>query len=174
VQVRTFRFCPWCGGPLAEPVGERQDCARCGEPSYLNPKPTASAILVDDAGRVLLGRRAIEPHLGLWDTPGGFTRPGESLEECVRRELREEAGVEIEVVRLVSTVPDFYGDTGEATVNAFYECRVLSGDPQPDDDVAELRWFERDALPPPGELAFDGVRSALAAWLHQTRDSLPG
>ena len=67
----------------------------------------------------------------------------------MRRELREEAGVEVEVGRLVTTVPDFYGDTGEATVNAFYECRVLSGDPHPDDDVAELRWFERDALPLP-------------------------
>ena len=131
MQVRIFRFCPWCGGPLGEPVGERQDCARCGEPSYLNPKPTASAILLDARCRVLLGRRGIEPHRGLWDTPGGFTRPGESLEECVRRELREEAGIEIEVGRLVITLPDFYGDTGEATVNAFYECRLLSGDPHP-------------------------------------------
>jgi ADP-ribose pyrophosphatase YjhB (NUDIX family) len=92
----------------------------------------------------------------------------------VQRELREEAGVEIEVGRLVITVADFYGDTGEATVNAFYECRIVSGDPHPDDDVAELQWFERDALPPPGELAFHSVRSALAAWLGQTRGPLPG
>jgi len=113
---------------------------------------------------VLLGRRGIEPFLGFWDTPGGFTRQGESLEECVRRELREEAGVEIEVGRLVLTLPDVYGDTGEATVNAFYECRLVSGDPQPDDDVAELRWFEPGALPPDAELAFACVRAALAAW----------
>jgi ADP-ribose pyrophosphatase YjhB (NUDIX family) len=113
---------------------------------------------------VLLGRRGIEPHLGLWDTPGGFTRPGESLEECVRREVREEAGVEIEVGRLVITVPDVYGDSGEETVNAFYECLLIAGDPQPDDDVAELRWFEPDALPPSEEISFAGVRAALAAW----------
>ena len=163
--MRSFRFCPWCGGPLGAPVGERQDCASCGEPSYLNPKPTASAILLDERGRVLLGRRGIEPALGLWDTPGGFTAPGESLEECVRRELREEAGVEIEVGRLVVTVPDEYGNTGEMTVNAFYECRIVSGDPQPDDDVAELRWFEPDELPAGAELAFEGVRVALGVWL---------
>ena len=107
--TRAFRFCPWCGAPLGAPVGERQDCSGCGEPSYLNPKPTASAILLDAAGRVLLARRAIEPFRGFWDTPGGFTAPGESLEECVRRELREEAGVEIEVGRLVATLPDVYG-----------------------------------------------------------------
>jgi ADP-ribose pyrophosphatase YjhB (NUDIX family) len=78
--------------------------------------------------------------------------------------LREEAGVEIEVGRLVLSAPDVYGDGGEATVNAFYECRLVSGDPQPDDDVAELCWFEPDALPPPDELAFACVRAALDAW----------
>ena len=83
----------------------------------------------------------------------------------MRRELREEAGVEIEVGRLVVTVPDEYGDTGETTVNAFYECRIVSGDPQPDDDVAELRWFEPDELPAGAELAFEGVRVALGVWL---------
>jgi ADP-ribose pyrophosphatase YjhB (NUDIX family) len=120
--------------------------------------------VLDGAGRVLLGRRGIEPFLGLWDTPGGFVEPGESLEECVRRELREEAGVEVAVGRLVATVADTYGATGDATLNAFYECRLLSGEPRPDDDVAELRWFEPEALPAPDELAFDCVRRALAAW----------
>jgi ADP-ribose pyrophosphatase YjhB (NUDIX family) len=120
--------------------------------------------VLDADGHVLLGRRAIEPFRGYWDTPGGFVIPGESLEDCVRRELREEAGVEVEVGRLVLTAPDVYGDSGEETVNAFFECRLLSGDPQPDDDVAELRWFEPDALPPPSELAFESVRAALAAW----------
>jgi ADP-ribose pyrophosphatase YjhB (NUDIX family) len=145
-------------------VGERQDCPACGVPSYLNPKPTASAVLLDGSDRVLLGRRGIEPFRGLWDTPGGFTRPGESLEECVRRELREEAGVEIEVGRLILTAADVYGDSGEETVNAYFECRLVSGDPQPDDDVAELRWFEPDALPAAEELSFPSVRAALAAW----------
>ena len=50
------------------------------------------------------------------------------------------------------------------TVNAFYECRLLSGAPQPDDDVAELRWFAPDELPPADEVSFAGVRAALAAW----------
>lgn len=136
----------------------------CGEPSYLNPKATVGAIVVDDDGRVLLGRRGVEPFRGLWDTPGGFVEAGESLEECVRRELREEAGIEIEVGRLIATVPDTYGPAGDATINAFFECRLMSGLPRPDDDVAELRWFSRDELPAPEDLAFDCVRKALAAW----------
>jgi ADP-ribose pyrophosphatase YjhB (NUDIX family) len=114
---------------------------------------------------VLLARRAVEPFLGYWDTPGGFVEPGESLEQCIRRELREEAAIEIEVGRLVGSFPDTYGPAGDATVNAFFECRLVSGEPAPDDDVAELRWFERDALPGHGELAFACVRAALGAWL---------
>ena len=125
--------------------------------------------MLDDEGRVLLGRRGIEPFLGLWDTPGGFVEVGESLEECVRRELREEAGVEVEVGRLIASVPDTYGPTGDATLNAFFECRLLSGDPQPDDDAAELRWFAPDALPPAEELAFACVRAALATWRRGDR-----
>ena len=122
----------------------------------------------DGAGRVLLARRGVQPFLGLWDTPGGFVEPGESLEECVRRELREEAGIEIEVGRLLATVPDTYGPSGDATVNAFYECRLLSGDARPDDDVAELRWFAPDELPAPEELAFECVRAALAAFSERS------
>ena len=82
----------------------------------------------------------------------------------MRRELREEAGVEIAVGRLVVSMPDTYGPTGDATINTFYECRLLSGEPRPDDDVAELRWFAPDELPPREELAFDCVRAALSAW----------
>jgi 8-oxo-dGTP diphosphatase len=122
--------------------------------------------VADADGRVLLARRGVEPFLGLWDIPGGFVVAGESLEEAVRRELREEAGVEIDVGRLVATVPDSYGDgdRADATINAFYECRIVAGDPRAADDVAELRWFAADDLPPPAELAFASVRSALAAW----------
>jgi ADP-ribose pyrophosphatase YjhB (NUDIX family) len=162
--TRPFRFCPWCGAPLTAPVGSRQDCSSCGEPSYLNPKATVGAIVLDDSGRVLLGRRGVEPFLGFWDTLGGFVEPGESLEECVRRELREEAAIEVAVGRLVLSVPDTYGPTGDATINTFYECRLLSGDPRPGDDVAELRWFAPDELPAADELAFECVRAALVVW----------
>jgi hypothetical protein len=68
------------------------------------------------------------------------------------------------VGRLVATVPDTYGPTGDATINAFFECRVTSGRPRPDDDVAELRWFAPNELPGPEELAFSCVREALATW----------
>jgi ADP-ribose pyrophosphatase YjhB (NUDIX family) len=121
--------------------------------------------VLDGEGRVLLARRAVEPFRGYWDTPGGFVEPGESLEESIHRELREEAAIEVDVGRLVGSFPDTYGPTGDATINAFFECRLVSGEPRPDDDVAELRWFVRTELPGHGELAFACVRAALGAWL---------
>jgi ADP-ribose pyrophosphatase YjhB (NUDIX family) len=120
---------------------------------------------------VLLARRGVEPFLGLWDIPGGFVVPGETLEDAVRRELREEAGVEIEVGRLVATVPDVYGDDGDPTINAFFECRLAAGEPRPDDDVAELRWFALRDLPPAEDRAFACVRTALAAWQRDAHPS---
>lgn len=61
---------------------------------------------------------------------------------------------------------DTYGDAPDAqsTLNLFWEVRVLSGAMKAADDVAELRWFELDALPPRGELAFTTLADALAAW----------
>ena len=61
-------------------------------------------LALDAEGRVLLGRRAFEPHLGRWDLPGGFLDEEEHPRDCVRRELREEAGVEIEPLELLGVL----------------------------------------------------------------------
>jgi 8-oxo-dGTP diphosphatase len=55
----------------------RQTCVACGESTYLAPKPASCGVVVDDRGRVLIGRRAGDPHAGLWDVLGGFLEPDE-------------------------------------------------------------------------------------------------
>jgi hypothetical protein len=58
-----------------------------------------------------------------------------------------------------------YAVDDRATLNLFWTGRLSPGDPTPADDVVELRWFAADELPPPGELAFDGlIADVLAAW----------
>ena len=61
---------------------------------------------------------------------------------------------------------DRYGgdSTAESTLNLYWTARVVGGEPAPADDVAELRWFERNELPAPDELAFENVPLVLAAW----------
>ena len=123
-----------------------------------------SALVVDDAGRMLLGRRAHDPDAGLWDTLGGFLDEGEHPLDGLRRELVEETGLEVEPGAFLGAYVDTYGDGPEATsvLNLVWEARIVSGEPSPADDVSELRWFPRDAPPPPEECAFRWV----AEFLH--------
>ena len=101
----------------------------CGESTYLAPKPASCGVVVDAQGRALLGRRAHEPRAGLWDVLGGFLEPGESPEDGLRRELREEIGVDCTVGRYLGGFADTYGDDGDATLNLAYECRLGDGEP---------------------------------------------
>lgn len=151
-QLREWRTCPRCGSGL-EHEERSVSCPSCGLREYANPAPTASAVLRDDGGHLLLARRAGDPGKGLWDLVGGFMDEGEDPLETLRREVREETGCEIEVGTFLGGLPDRYGEDGIWTINFYWEA-TLVGEPEPGDDVAELTWFERDELPPRSEFAF--------------------
>ena len=89
-------------------------CAECGYIAYASPEPTVCALVLDDAGRVLLARRKFEPEAGKWDVPGGFLEEDEEPLDGLRRELREEAGVEIEPLELAGIWADRYGGGDDA------------------------------------------------------------
>lgn len=160
-----WRLCPRCGGELAR--GEnRVDCAACGFVAYANPAPTACAVCEDDSGRVLLARRAGEVYDGYWDLPGGFVDEGEHPLDCIRRELREETGLEVEPREFLGVWIDRYSedDSGPGTLNLYWTARVVSGEPRAADDVSELRWFAPEELPTAAEIAFRNVAHVISAW----------
>jgi ADP-ribose pyrophosphatase YjhB (NUDIX family) len=162
-----WRFCPRCGEAIEKRDG-RAVCPACGFRAYANSAPTASALVVDDRGRVLLARRAFEPYRGCWDFPGGFLEEDEHPLECLRREVREETGLEIEPIAYVDTLMDWYGPEGMArsTLNLIWTARLVAGEPVPDDDVAELRWFPADELPVDDDIAFSMTGELLRSWLR--------
>jgi ADP-ribose pyrophosphatase YjhB (NUDIX family) len=162
-RLDAWKHCPRCTAPLRHEHG-RVECGECGFVEYANSKPTASAVIVDDAGRVMLSKRAIDPHAGKWDLPGGFVEEGEHPVECMHRELREEAGVGLKDTEFIGVFMDWY-DTGQgevSTLNLYWSARIADGTPEPRDDVEELRFFAPDEIQP-GELAFAHLPDVLSA-----------
>jgi len=164
-ELDAWKHCPRCAAELVARDGS-VGCEACGFRHYASSKPTASGLVLDDAGRILLARRAHEPDEGKWDLPGGFLDEGEDPLDALRRELDEETGLEIEPVEFFDVVIDRYGDGDDAqhTLNLYWTCRVVAGEPEPADDVAELRWFGRDELPGRDELAFRNNAAVLSRW----------
>jgi mutator protein MutT len=163
-ELDGWRHCPVCGAGITPSDGE-VECRKCGYVTYAHSKPTASAIVDDGDGRVLLSRRALDPFAGKWDVPGGFLEEGEHPQDCVRRELREEAGIGLVDLRLLGIWIDRYEYKGRvvATLNIYYAARAGDEALEPADDVAELRWFAPDDVPAE-ELAFAHIPDVLAAW----------
>ena len=165
----VWRFCPVCRTELERGEG-KLTCPWCAFSAYAHSIPTASALVLDDEGRVLLGRRAHDPDAGKWDVLGGFLEEGEHPLDGLRRELKEETGLEIEPLEFFCATIDTYpyGPSAETTLNLIWTARVTGGTPEPADDVSELRFFRADELPPPEETAFEHVASVLEAWRSST------
>jgi ADP-ribose pyrophosphatase YjhB (NUDIX family) len=160
-RLDEWRFCPRCGRPIAV-EGRHALCQDCGFEEWGNAAPAVEALIVRD-GRVLLTKRAIEPRLGMWDLPGGFLEEDEEPLLALRRELREETGLEIEPRDFLGTAIERY-DRYSVLILSF-SAAAPDGEPEPADDVAELAWFAPEELPEPDEFAFAWHAELLARWV---------
>ncbi|WNG15625.1 NUDIX domain-containing protein [Cystobacter fuscus] len=118
--------------------------------SYKNPVPTVDCIIELSGERVVLIRRQ-NPPLG-WALPGGFVDEGERLDVAAVREVKEETGLDVELVEQFFTYSDPSRDPRRHTLSTVFIGRAR-GEPQGADDAAEARAFPVDALP--RELCFD-------------------
>jgi 8-oxo-dGTP diphosphatase len=100
--------------------------------------------LIFRGGKLLIAQRHAGAHLGgLWEFPGGKREPGESFEQCLVREIREELGVEISVGRLFEEVTHDYAE--KIVRLKFFTCRLVRGEPQAL-GCAAIRWIENGEL----------------------------
>jgi len=124
-------------------------------------------------GKVLIVRRARKPALGVYTLPGGVVEAGETLEEGVRREVREETALDIEPVTLAGhrevIIRDAQGRTERHFVILCFASRWLAGEPQLNDELDEARWIE------PGDLAglktTEGLAEIVAAAVARLPDA---
>ncbi len=144
-------------------------CPSCAFEFWQNSKPAVGALIVrtiDGQPHVLLTRRAIDPHKGKWDLPGGYLDNGELPEDGLAREMREELGAEIARPRLFTVGIDEYvredvSEEARFVLGLYYLCELATEGPLvPADDVAEAAWAPLAG--PFMDVAFPSNRAALA------------
>jgi NAD+ diphosphatase len=115
-----------------------RECPVCGTHHFPRTDPVV-IMLVTGEDRVLLGRQAAWPP-GRYSTLAGFVEPGETLEEAVAREVREEARVDVGAPRYVSSQPWPF----PASLMLGFTVPWLGGDPvRQEDEIEDVRWFTR-------------------------------
>jgi NAD+ diphosphatase len=149
----AHRFCGKCGGPMAEhSVEMARQCAGCGQVEYPSLAP-AVIVRVEKAGQILLARH-VQRIQEIWTCLAGYVELGETLEDCVRREVREEAGIEVGEVRYVASQHWPYPNQLMLAFTAQWRAGELTLQAE---ELSEARWFDRGDLPkipPPGSMAY--------------------
>jgi NAD+ diphosphatase len=162
--ARTHRFCGRCATPTEPMPGERaMRCPACGLAAF--PRVAPAMITLVTRGEpgpqqeALLARGAQWPG-GMYSCLAGFVEPGETLEDAVRREVREEVGVGVGAVHYVASQPWPFPHSLMVGFRAEYESGELTPDPR---EIADAGWFTRDALPNlPGEISI--ARKLIDGW----------
>jgi ADP-ribose pyrophosphatase YjhB (NUDIX family) len=168
--IEIFRHCPRCGfAPLEVVERCARACSACGYRHYLNPVLAVGALIPDAQGRLLLIRRARPPAQGAWDMPGGFAEIGETAEDTLRREVREEVNLEIADMTYLTSFPNRYEYLSviHHVTDLFFVARPVAWDALQELEDVDGHVFKRPEEIVPSTLAFDSLRHALRMYRSQ-------
>ncbi len=136
--------CPLADICVAHATGQEEDLPIRKKHRTVPHYTVTAGVVWNHEGHILLTRRPLEGLLGgLWEFPGGKVEPGETLEEGLRRELREELGIDVEVGKRVAVVEHAYSHF-RITLHAFH-CRHVGEEPRAL-GVADFRWLPLEAI----------------------------
>jgi NAD+ diphosphatase len=139
---QTHRFCGRCAGPLVDSGADRaKRCPACRVDYYPRIAP-AVIVLVCDGPRLLLTHVGNRP---FWALVAGFLEPGETLEQCAAREVREETGIAVDDLSYFGSQPWPFPSQVMVGFTARYAGGEIVVDPK---ELDEAGWFAVDALPP--------------------------
>lgn len=168
-----LKFCPVCGtacefkneGDRVRPI-----CPKCGFVQYRNPSPAVSVLIVE-AGKVLLGKRADWNFQGgKWCLPCGFIEFDEDYISAGRREVKEETGLEVEIDGIINVTHNFFNPALHTLVIVL-SAHIVGGELAPNDDIVELAWFNPGETLP--DLAFEADRSITRRFAEEKLAEIP-
>lgn len=160
-----WNYCGTCGQALVMAYDGQSDkphCPACRRYFYHNPVPAACCFVARAPGELLFARRAVEPCKGEWSLPGGFIELGETTEEAVLRELREETNLRATRAQLLGVCTRQSPISGAVMVLGYViDDWEGESEMQPDSDASELAFYPQSDWP---ALAFSVHRELLALY----------
>lgn len=170
----AYNFCPNCSKKITKKSKSLYICSYCGLHFYENPRPTNALILENEKEEILLVKRKSPPKRGYWDLPGGFVNTRESMEQAIRREIKEELGINLNNFHYLFSLPDryLYKGLNYYILGFFFRIKMKRPKIFPRDDIIEARFFTKDKIPF-GKIAFENIKIGLKRYLSSFQQS-PG
>ena len=173
--LEKFAYCPVCGSPRFEENNfKSKKCAACGFTYYANPCSATAAFIVNDNDEMLVVRRAKEPAKGTLDLPGGFVDMGETVEQGMRREIKEETGLDVHDIQYLFSSPNvyMYSGMGIHTLDMDFldpvhgDAEALKAVVRAADDAAEALWIPICQVNP-ADFGLTSIRNAVIRFLRE-------
>lgn len=161
-----YTYCPRCGNKISKKQENLFICNSCGLHIYENPRPTTAVIFEDKEGKVLLVKRNKVPKKGYWDVPGGFIDLEETLEEGVRREIKEELNIKLKEFKYIGSYFGRYLYKGfnYHTLCFAFIAKLPDEKITTSNEISEVRFFPKQKIPL-NRIAFIEVKNALKDYL---------
>lgn len=153
--LKVLKYCPKCGSPEFQKSDEKSlKCRNCGFHLFVNSSAAVASLVTNPGGKLMLVKRGIEPHYGKLDLPGGFVDPGETAEQAVIRELKEELGLKVKKLEYMESATNEYIYSGYSVFTLDLAFRVTPESVEnlkPMDDILDYKFYA------PDEIDFDEV-----------------
>ena len=165
---RTHQFCGRCGiRTKLHPTERAKECPQCGLLHF--PRLAPAIIVLVERGHEMLLARARRFPTAMYSTLAGFVEPGETLEEAVLREVKEESGITVRDIRYFGSQPWPFPHSLMVGFTAVYESGEIT---LGDEENIDAGWFSADNLPPlPGKIS---IARRLIDWFLEKQGKLPG
>ena len=165
----VLSFCPRCGGEGFN--SEEKDvffCQLCDFHLYINAAAAVAALLFDNQNRLFFTKRANDPCKGMLDLPGGFVDTGETAEDALKRELKEELSIEINAFSYVASFPNHYPYKGLTyfTLDLAYSAHNIDfKDIKLSDEIAGYELISPEKINY-DEIGFESLKNVIKLWLN--------